>query len=127
MTDRTVHRVLQIVALAGAALVALAFAFGTVRTGIGALVGASVAVANLIAMRFIVARVFAAAELSDKLGMVGLLIAKMTALFAVTGILIGKGWVDGVGFALGLGALVIGSAAAAFVATGDEPATQGEG
>ncbi len=93
------------VSSAAAVLVVVAFAIG-IEAGLGALGGAAVAIANALALRWLVSGLLAARG-GRQAGVGGLLFAKMTAMLGVSAILIFVVRVDPVGFAIGFGALVL--------------------
>lgn len=89
-------------AVAGAALVALGFvAFGS-SVGFGAIAGASLAVANVLAFQWVVSRLFASSRAGMLLPLK--LLGVMTAVFVLQRVV----GFDPVGLALGYGALVVG-------------------
>lgn len=89
-------------AVAGVALVAIGFvAFGS-AVGFGAIAGASLAVLNVFAFRWLVGRVFAASRVGLLLPLK--LLGVMIAVFVLQRVI----GFDPVGIALGYGALVIG-------------------
>lgn len=89
-------------AVAGFALVAIGFAVFGSQVGFGAIAGASLAVLNVVAFRWVVGRVFAASRAGLLLPLK--LLGVMTAVFVLQRVV----GFDPVGLALGYGALVIG-------------------
>lgn len=93
---------LTLTALAGVVLVTIGFvAFGS-AVGYGAIAGASLAVSNVFAFRWVVARIFAASRAGLLLPLKLLFV--MTAVFVLQRVL----GFDPIGLALGYGALAIG-------------------
>lgn len=94
-----------------AVLVALSFVIG-VSVGLGALAGALVAVANVLALRWLVTALASSGESSSRGSSRGaasvLLMFKMAGVLAVAAILIFVVRVDPVGFAIGFGAPILG-------------------
>ncbi len=94
-----------------ALLVVIGFAVGT-SVGIGAIAGAVVALANAYALRWLVSRITspdAAGDLpSRRSGFSLALMAKTGAILAIAAVLLFYFRLDPVGFALGIGALVLG-------------------
>jgi hypothetical protein len=75
--------------------------------GIGAIVGGTISVANVMLMRFIAKRLIAGG-VSDQRSAVFLLSGKLFAMAVVCWIVIARLHVDALGFALGTGALLFG-------------------
>jgi hypothetical protein len=94
------------VAAFAAVLVAIGFAAG-VSKGIGALVGAAVAIVNAFALRWMVSAI-AKVDPRKRAGVSLLLMLKTGAILAVSAAILFFGHIDPVGFALGIGALVLG-------------------
>lgn len=89
----------------GSVLVLLAFVGVGDRTGVGALVGLLVSVANFAALRFLAGRIVGGG--GNQGAMVGLLMLKLGFLAAICFVLIVRLGVDGLGFAIGCGGLVL--------------------
>ncbi len=108
-------RITLLVSAFGAAIAALCFAIGGIDTGLGAAAGALVAVVNLIALRVLVGRLLMGQRQKRATRAVAsaLLASKLAVLGLVVWVLLVEVGVDAVGFALGLGALVVGATAAA--------------
>lgn len=86
-------------------LVALAFAIGGVRMGLGGVAGAGVAVANFAALRWLIDAISTASD-RERAAIMILLVLKMGAVLGITALLIRV--VDTWGFFLGTSALVLG-------------------
>lgn len=111
MTQSPIDRITLYVAIAGALLALAAFLLGGMVTGVGALVGGAVAVVNFIALRWLVGRLVsqsAEPHPASKGGMMMLLVVKLGVIGAICWFLIVEVGVDAVGFAIGLGALLLG-------------------
>ena len=98
------------IALAGALTVAGALAIGGVDAAIGAFAGAAVAWVNWRALRWLTLRILAEGSNKKRASAAILLAAKLGALAAVCWVLLAVVGVHSIGFALGLGALVLGVA-----------------
>jgi hypothetical protein len=103
---RAFDRIVVAAAASGAVLSGLAFLVGGVDVGIGALAGSAVATANWAAIRYLVGR--ALDRKASKSSLILLLITKMTALFAVSYLVVVVGGVSALGFGVGVSALVLG-------------------
>ncbi|MFO0712279.1 MAG: ATP synthase subunit I [Sandaracinus sp.] len=90
----------------GAILVAVGFAMG-VETGIGALVGAGVATANAFALRWLVTAMLKA-DPERRAGMSLTLMLKTAVILGLAAALLFFAHIDPIGFAIGIGALVLG-------------------
>lgn len=89
-----------------AILVAVGFAV-SVETGIGALAGAGVAIANAFALRWLVGAMLKA-DPARRAGMSLTLMAKTAVVLGISAALLFFGHLDPIGFAIGIGALVLG-------------------
>jgi hypothetical protein len=87
-------------------LVAAGFAVG-VSTGLGALAGAAVAIANALALRWLVGAMLEA-DPAKRAGTSFTLLAKTAVVLALSAALLFSTHIDPVGFAIGIGALVLG-------------------
>lgn len=94
------------VSASAAVLVAAGFAVG-VSTGLGALAGAAVAIANALALRWLVGAMLKA-DPAKRAGMSFTLLAKTAVVLALSAALLFSTHIDPVGFAIGIGALVLG-------------------
>jgi hypothetical protein len=94
------------VAVFAAILVAIGFAAG-VSVGVGAVAGAAVAMANAFALRWLVGAI-TKADPSKRTSVSLLLMLKTGAILAISAGILFFGHVDPIGFALGIGALVLG-------------------
>jgi hypothetical protein len=105
MEKRTIERITKWVAGLALPLILVAFlGFGT-DAGIGAIAGAALSVANWMALRWLVGKIMAAGDRARAV-LVLLLVVKMAAVLVAASILLR--WVDGIGFTIGMGALVLG-------------------
>ena len=117
----TFRRITVHVAAASGLLAAVALVVGGVASGLSALVGGGLAVANWLAMRWVGARLLVANERGRAL-LARLLAAKMAALLGVAALILSTGVVDATGFTVGLSGLVLGVLSGAFrTALGAEP------
>jgi len=107
MDRRALERITTYIAFSAAIAVTSSFAFGGVRFGTGALVGAVVALLNWASLRWILRRVQEGSARTRAVLMT-LLAGKMGVLAAIVWLVIGRLNVDAAGFGLGLGALVVG-------------------
>ncbi len=94
------------VAFFAAILVAVGFAAGT-SVGIGALAGAAVALGNAFALRWLVSAI-TRADSSQRASVSLLLMLKTGAVLAISAAVLFFGHVSPIGFAIGIGALVLG-------------------
>jgi hypothetical protein len=94
------------VSASAAVLVAAGFAVG-VSTGLGALAGAAVALANALALRWLVGAMLKA-DPAKRAGTSFTLLAKTAVVLALSAALLFSTHIDPVGFAIGIGALVLG-------------------
>jgi hypothetical protein len=90
----------------GSLLVLLAFAGIGTHAGLGALIGLVVSVANFAALNFLAGRILAGGGAKQS-ALVGLLMLKLGLLGAICFVLIVRLGVDGLGFAIGCGGLVL--------------------
>lgn len=105
MEKRTIERITKWVAGLALPLILVAFVgFGN-DAGVGAIAGAALSVANWMALRWLVEKIMAAGDRARAV-LVLLLVVKMAAVLVVASILLR--WVDGIGFTIGMGALVLG-------------------
>lgn len=130
MTNPVMDKVTYYVAGLGALLALGAFALGGPAWGLGALVGALVAVANWIALKWIGSRVMGG-SVKKRGALMVLLALKMGALFVLCWLLLARYGLHPVGFMLGISAFAGGILAAAFrtIAAGEhaEAEASGEG
>lgn len=112
-TRLTFRRITLYVVGASVVMTALSFALGGATMGVGAAVGGALAVGNWMLMRWVGRRLMVA---NDKGRMVwgGLLAFKMVLLMAVAWGILATGWVDPMGFTVGLSGLVLGILVGAF-------------
>lgn len=90
------------------AAILVAVGFGvSVETGIGAVAGAAVAIGNAFALRWLVGAMLKA-DPERRAGMSLTLMAKTTVVLALSAGLLFYGHIDPIGFAIGIGALVLG-------------------
>lgn len=121
---QTLKRITTYVAGASAVLTAVAFALGGAWMGFGAAVGGAVAVGNWLGMRWIGERLLRA---NDQGRMVwGTILAlKMGAILGVVWMILATGWVDPMGFAIGLSGFVLGILGGSFhLAASGTPAAE---
>jgi hypothetical protein len=104
---RLFDRIAIWIAALGVLLSAGAWVFGGASMGMSALVGAVVALANWVALRWIGAKLVRAAG-AKKAGVL-LLLVKMMALVGISGALLMFEVVEPLGFLIGLGGLVVGA------------------
>ena len=109
----TLRRMTWYVAGAAALLAGLTFVFAGPWRGLGAAVGGAVAVANWLAMRWVGERLLRA---NDRGRMIWgtLLAVKMGATLGLIWLILATGWVDPMGFAVGMSGLVLGVLAGTF-------------
>lgn len=107
MDTRILNRITLYVAVFGALLAGGTFLVAGVSPGVGAIVGATVALLNWMALRWVISRVQGATNQSQA-GLMILLVLKMAALIAVSWALIARWDVNAMGFAVGTGSLVVG-------------------
>ncbi|MCZ7681993.1 MAG: hypothetical protein M5U28_25645 [Sandaracinaceae bacterium] len=124
---RTLSRITLYVAGTSALLALVMLAIGGVASGLGALAGGALAVANWLALRWVGLRILVA---SDKGRAVwsALLALKMGALLAIVWAILSTGLVDPTGFTVGLSGLVLGALLGAFhsAASGDSAGAASE-
>lgn len=113
-TDKTT-RVLLLIA---AAFVAVAFGLWGQARGVAALVGATLSVANWLALRWLTGRIVDPDAGPSKAAMSLLLVAKIGLLMAIVYILIQRLQLDPIGLAFGLGVLFIGPVVANLAGAG---------
>jgi hypothetical protein len=92
-----------------------AFALYGRATALSTGVGAIVALANFLILRFIVVRVVEG-DVHRKLPFIGALFLKMGALMGFVYYVIANRWVEAISFTAGLSSLVVGLLAASFLA-----------
>ena len=102
--------------LIAAIVVVLAFTIWGGARGVAALVGASLAVGNWFALRWLAARLVGAGSRGAALGF--LLIAKIGLLMAIVFVLINRVRLDPIGLAFGLGVLFVGPVLASLLTAG---------
>lgn len=105
METKTIERITRWVAGLALPLVLVAFVVLGTDAGIGALAGAALSVANWMALRWLVQKIMAAGDRARAVLML-LLVVKMGAVLALASVLLRL--VDGLGFTIGMGALVLG-------------------
>jgi len=103
----TIHRITLAVPALGLASVVLAFLLGDARVGIAASVGAVVALANWMSLRWLVGRA-TQGTVRSRNGLMVLLGAKMLLLGLVCWGLLARFGLEPFGFAIGLSSLVGG-------------------
>lgn len=108
MTSDITRTIPRYVAGAALSLTVLAFAFGDVQVGLGAVAGTMVAVLDALAITWLTTRVIGGAGFIRP-GFAALLLgAKLVLLLAVCWALLARWGVEPVGFSVGLGGLVLG-------------------
>jgi len=107
MDSLILNRITIYIAAFGAVLSAFAFLVAGPVTGVGAVVGASIALLNWAALRWVISRV-RRGNTRTRAGLMVLLVLKMAALIALSWALITRWDVDAVGFAIGTSSLVAG-------------------
>ena len=107
MDRRALERITSYIAVSAAIAVTASFGFGGLRLGTGALIGAVVALLNWVSMRWILRRVQEGSA-RTRAALMALLTGKMGLLGLVVWIVVGRLHADATGFAIGLGALVVG-------------------
>lgn len=107
MDRRALERITTYIAFSAAIAVTASYAFGGLRFGTGALVGAVVALLNWASMRWILRRVQEGSA-RTRAALLVLLAGKFAALAAIVWIVVGRLHVHAGGFGVGLGALVVG-------------------
>lgn len=107
MESRTLNRITLHVAAVGAVLSGGAFLVVGGAPAVGTLVGAVVAVANWLALRWVIGRV-AKGSARTRAVLMTLLALKMGALMAVCYALIVRFDVHAIGFTVGISSLVVG-------------------
>jgi hypothetical protein len=107
MDRRALDSLSTAIALSAAIAVTASFAFGGLRVGMGATVGALVSLANWAFLRWLVRRFTRVGNVA-RAGLMTLLAAKLGVLGFVVWIAVGLLRLHQGGFGLGLGALVVG-------------------
>jgi hypothetical protein len=107
------------VAATGVALSAIAFLVAGPAFGLGTAVGAIVALANWSVIQWIVGRVTGGTTRSQA-GFMLLLVAKMGALMALVYVVLSRGWIQPIAFAVGMSALFGGLIAGSVLYLGGE-------
>jgi hypothetical protein len=107
------QRITLYVVGASVALAGVAFVFGGVTMGVGALAGAAVGIANWFAMRWVGQRLLVASD-QGKLVWGTILLVKMAALLGVVALILSTGLVDPTGFVVGLSGFLVGALVGAF-------------
>jgi hypothetical protein len=108
MDDRSLKRITAYVIGTCAALSAVSLAAFGLGTGLGALAGGAIAVANWFAMRWVGRRLMVAND-KGKAVWGALLALKMAALLGVIWAVLSTGVIDPTGFAIGLSGLPLGA------------------
>jgi hypothetical protein len=117
MEGRTLDRIGLFVALGGAALTLIAFVLGDASLGFGALVGSVTALSNWLAVRWLGKQIIKAND-RGKMFWGTVLAAKMALMLGVVWLILSTGVVSPPGFAIGMGALLIGALAGAWLGMG---------
>ncbi len=107
MIDHLKTETPRYVAIAAVLLAALAFAIGGTEVGIGAAVGGVVALVDAWAIIWLVSEILTGAGLSRAIA-VALLASKLIIVLAICWALLTRLAINPMGFAVGLGALVVG-------------------
>lgn len=127
MNKQVADRMSAAVAAMGFAVTAIAFFVSGLEFAVGAGVGATVAVANWMLIQWIVGRVTGGSTRSQA-GFMLLLVAKMGALMALVYVVLSRGWVQPIAFALGIsalfGGLLAGSVLYLATESAPDPATE---
>ena len=110
---RTLQRITRYVIGASIALTALAFVLGGLWTGVGAAVGAALAIGNWVLMRFVGQRLLVATD-AGRIVWGAILMVKMGVLLAIAWAVLSTGAVDPIGFSVGVSGLVFGLLLGAF-------------
>jgi hypothetical protein len=108
MDQRATGQITIVVAASAPLIAGLTYAVAGARPAMGAAVGGAVALANWAVLRYLAARLIARRTGSPRVTVAGLLVVKMAAMMGLCWVLIAKLGIHPVGFAAGLGALVIG-------------------
>jgi hypothetical protein len=116
ITSSPTQRMTRPLLLIAAIVVVSAFALWGSTRGVAALVGASLAVGNWFALRWLSARLVASGSRGAALGF--LLIAKIGLLMAIVFVLINRVRLDPIGLAFGLGVLFVGPVLASLLTAG---------
>jgi hypothetical protein len=104
---KIIDRITTYVAAFGVLLSVASF-FVSATVGIGALVGAAIAIADWMATRFLGGRLLAAGDRGRSILSLAL-VTKMSAVLGVVGAVLWSGRVNTLGFMIGLGAMVLGT------------------
>ncbi len=123
MNKQAADRMSAAVAAMGIALTAIAFFVKGQGFAAGTGVGAAVAVANWMLIQWIVGRVTGGSTRGQAAFML-LLVAKMGALMALVYVVLSRGWVQPIAFALGISALFGGLLAGSVLYLGGENAAE---
>ena len=107
MDRRALERITTYIAASAAIAVTASYALGGARFGLGALVGAIVALLNWASLRWIMRRVQQGSA-RTRAALMMLLAGKMGVLAVIVWIVVGRLHLSAGGFGLGLGALVVG-------------------
>lgn len=123
---KTLRHMTWFIAAASAVLTGLTFLLAGPWMGFGALVGGVVAVGNWYGMRWLGERLLRA---SDRGRMVWgtLLAVKMGAVLLVVWAILATGWVDPMGFAIGMSGFVLGILGGTFHLAASSPAPSAVG
>ena len=108
MIDQLKTNTPRYVAVSAALLTAIGFGIGGTEVGIGAAVGGLVAVVDAWAIIWLVTQIISGSSAVGRGIAVALLASKLMILLAVCWVLLARLAVHPAGFALGLGALVVG-------------------
>jgi hypothetical protein len=112
----TTQKMTRPLLLVAAIVVVSAFSLWGTTRGVAALVGASLAVGNWFALRWLAARLVGAGSRGAALGL--LLMAKIGLLMAIVFVLINRVQLDPVGLAFGLSVLFVGPVLASLLTAG---------
>lgn len=103
---KTIDRITTYVAAFGVLLSALAFVVSS-EVGIGALAGATIAIADWLITRFLGGRILAAGERARTVLSLAL-VSKMALVLGACAAVLWTGRVNALGFMIGMGAMVLG-------------------
>lgn len=123
MNKQVADRMSAAVAAMAIALTAIAFFVSGLSFAIGTAAGGAVAVANWLLIQWIVGRVTGGSTRSQA-GFMLLLVAKMGALMALVYLVLSRGWVQPVAFAVGISALFGGLLAGSVLYLAHEKAAE---
>jgi hypothetical protein len=123
MNKQAADRMSAAVAAMGVALTAITFVVSGESFALGTGVGAAIAVANWMLIQWIVGRVTGGTTRGQAAFML-LLVAKMGALMALVYVVLSRGWVQPIAFAVGMSALFGGLLAGSVLYLGGENAAE---